>query len=146
LTIFQLAFDSLPSLSEVVAVGTAAAAVPIRSITRLSTSDKFTFWGTSGAEGVESRLIGLAKMMSEIQRGQREDTEDWCWEVTSHGDVDPKEAVEATERPQALLGPSSNSLSSISRLVTSLYPATLLGMWAFFSSPVPAAAIEQSMK
>jgi branched-chain amino acid aminotransferase len=78
----EVEFSSLPSLSEVVAVGTAAAAVPIRSITRLSTSDKFTFLGTSGGEGSESKMLGLAKIMSQIQRGQVKDTEGWCWEVT----------------------------------------------------------------
>lgn len=79
----DVAFTELPELAEVVAVGTAAAAVPIRSITRLSTDDKFTFQGTSGEEGAESRLLGLAKRMSAIQRGQSDDTEGWCWEITA---------------------------------------------------------------
>ncbi len=77
----QLDFDSLASLTEVVAVGTAVAAVPVRSITRLSTNTKFVFANTSGAEGVESRLMGLACTMSNIQRGLCDDTEGWCWEV-----------------------------------------------------------------
>ena len=127
-------------------MGTAAAAVPIRSIARLSTNDKFTFWGTSGADGVESRLMALAKIMLEIQRGQREDTEGWCWEVTSEDGASEDDIVESKETPSILLGPSAQSLSTVSRLLTSLYPATLLGMWAFFSSPLPAAAIQQNMK
>lgn len=77
----EVEFTELQDLSEVVAVGTAAAAVPIRSIERLSTSDKFIFQGTSGEEGIESKLLGLAQRMGNIQRGKHEDAESWCWEV-----------------------------------------------------------------
>jgi hypothetical protein len=110
-----------------VAVGTAAAAVPIRSITRESTSDKFTFWGTSGADGVDSQLLGLAKAMSEIMRGTREDTEGWCWEITAS-----EEAAQPEE--EAPVDTSIQGLSTLRRLLGNLHPASLLGAWAFFGT------------
>lgn len=128
-----------------VAVGTAAAAVPIRSITRLSTNDKFTFQGTSGSEGEESKLLDLAKTMSEIQRGQREDTEGWCWEVTASSSEEYEFEAEQGGGASSTTGDvlpqqATGALSSIGRLAASLYPSSLLGLWAFFVSPAPAAA------
>jgi hypothetical protein len=32
--------------------------------------------------GADSKLVGLARIMLDIQQGKREDTEGWCWEVT----------------------------------------------------------------
>ncbi|KAL6859822.1 putative secondary metabolism biosynthetic enzyme [Amphichorda felina] len=83
----EVPLDTLPSIQEVVAVGTVAVVVPIRSISRLSTSEKFTFPGTSDPEKIESQLLGLARTLSEIVRGDREDIEGWCWKVTEHGGV-----------------------------------------------------------
>ncbi len=129
-------------------MGTAAAAVPIRSITRLSTSDKLTFWGTAGADGVESRLLGLARIMGEIQRGQREDTEGWCWEVV--GEEGPVEGSrqdtekKTDERVVAVLS-GGRAMSTVGRMLASMYPATLLGLWAFFVAPVPVAGVLSSL-
>ncbi|KAJ4178983.1 hypothetical protein NW767_013731 [Fusarium falciforme] len=81
----EVPLHTLSSIQEVVAVGTVAVVVPIRSISRLSTSDKFTFPGTSNPDKVESQLLGLARTLSDIARGNREDTEGWCWKVTEHG-------------------------------------------------------------
>lgn len=72
-------FSSLGALDEVVAVGTAAAAVPVKSLARLSTNEKFGFPG-SGGKG--ARLLALSRLVAGIQRGQAEDTEGWNWEVT----------------------------------------------------------------
>lgn len=68
-------FASLPGLDEVVAVGTAAAAVSVRSISRLSTDEKFEF------AGLGQHLNGLARQMADIQRGRSEDAAGWCYEV-----------------------------------------------------------------
>jgi branched-chain amino acid aminotransferase len=75
----ELPFSSLGALDEVVAVGTAAAAVPVRSLTRLSTNEKYVF-SNSGSE--TGKLIGLARLMMQIQRGKATDTEGWLWEIT----------------------------------------------------------------
>jgi branched-chain amino acid aminotransferase len=87
----DVAFSELSELTEVIAVGTAAAAVPIRSVSRLSSNDKFIFHGTSGTQDVESKLLGLAQRMNDIQRGLKEDTESWCWEVTAPVEESPVE-------------------------------------------------------
>lgn len=79
-------------MEEVVAVGTAAAAVPIRSISRLSTGEKFTFPGTSNPGKGGSHLLELARLVSDAARGNCEDTEGWCWEVT-------ESAVDTDRRP-----------------------------------------------
>ncbi|BCS05485.1 putative secondary metabolism biosynthetic enzyme [Aspergillus luchuensis] len=72
-----LPFSSLGELDEVIAVGTAAAAVPIASIDRLSTGEKYVFQATG-----DGKLCDLARSMRAIQKGQAPDREDWCFEVT----------------------------------------------------------------
>ncbi|KAK1754459.1 subgroup IIIi aminotransferase [Echria macrotheca] len=73
----ELRFSDLHQLDGVIAVGTAAAAVPVIALDRLGTGEKFQFEG-----GDQSKLMQLAGIMVDIQKGQREDTEGWCWEVT----------------------------------------------------------------
>ncbi|KAM7186223.1 Aminotransferase [Naviculisporaceae sp. PSN 640] len=70
----EVRFSEVGKLDEVVAVGTAASAVPIRSLSRLETGEKYTFGGNG-------RLTELAGRMADIQRGKRDDTEGWCWVV-----------------------------------------------------------------
>jgi hypothetical protein len=53
--------------------------VPVRSLTRLSTNEKYVF-SNSGSE--TGKLIGLARLMMQIQRGKATDTEGWLWEIT----------------------------------------------------------------
>ncbi|KAK8076211.1 aminotransferase [Apiospora phragmitis] len=72
-------FSSIGELDEVVAVGTAAAAVPVKSLVRLSTNEKFGFPASDKKEG---KLLGLSRLVAGIQRGHAEDTEGWNWEVT----------------------------------------------------------------
>lgn len=74
----QLPFSKLGDLDEVAAVGTAAAAVPIKCLDRLSTNEKFVFPKC----GEDGSMIELVKQMFAIQRGLAEDTEGWCWKVT----------------------------------------------------------------
>ncbi|KAK8091780.1 aminotransferase [Apiospora hydei] len=75
----DVAFSSIGELDEVVAVGTAAAAVPVKSLVRLSTNEKFGFPGSGKKEG---KLLALSSLVARIQRGQAEDVEGWNWEVT----------------------------------------------------------------
>ncbi|ETS84533.1 hypothetical protein PFICI_02558 [Pestalotiopsis fici W106-1] len=77
----EVPFSSISNLDEVVAVGTAAAAVPVRSITRLSTQEKYSFRSSEAGNG---KLVELSRLMASIQRGNSADTEDWCWEVTGY--------------------------------------------------------------
>ncbi|OJI88452.1 hypothetical protein ASPTUDRAFT_61089 [Aspergillus tubingensis CBS 134.48] len=72
-----LPFSSLGELDEVIAVGTAAAAVPIASIDRLSSGEKYVFQATG-----DGKLLDLARSMRAIQKGQAPDNDDWCFEVT----------------------------------------------------------------
>ncbi|KAK8109023.1 hypothetical protein PG984_014824 [Apiospora sp. TS-2023a] len=72
-------FSSIGELDEVVAVGTAAAAVPVKSLVRLSTNEKFAF---PGSDKAEAKLLELSRLVAGIQRGHAEDTEGWNWEVT----------------------------------------------------------------
>ena len=78
----QLPYGELSRLAEVFAVGTAAAALPIRSISRLSTGEKFEFPGTSGKEGAQSEGLALAKRLMDIQAGRADDLDAWRFEVT----------------------------------------------------------------
>ncbi|RFU28587.1 hypothetical protein B7463_g7745, partial [Scytalidium lignicola] len=68
-------YEELPTFSEVFAAGTAAVLVPIRSIERKSTSDKFVFQGGSSEPGpCYSRLYTTLK---DIQRGIIPDSFGW---------------------------------------------------------------------
>lgn len=83
------------------AVGTAAAAVPVRSITRLSTNEKYTF---ISSDGVEGRLVALSRIMASIQRGRDADTEGWCWEVTGYQRDAPKSLSNLTPQEMSYFG------------------------------------------
>ncbi|OAP62565.1 hypothetical protein AYL99_01792 [Fonsecaea erecta] len=83
----KLPFAAVSELDEVVAVGTAAAAVPVRSITRLSTDEKYTFRDGDG------KLTGLASLMADIQRGRAVDTWNWCHEITGFADKGQKAGI-----------------------------------------------------
>ncbi|EED20868.1 subgroup IIIi aminotransferase, putative [Talaromyces stipitatus ATCC 10500] len=63
-------YNQLADFTEVIAAGTAAALVPIRSITRRSTGDKFTF---------ESGPLcqKLSTYLRQIQRGESSDFPEW---------------------------------------------------------------------
>lgn len=57
-------------------MGTAANAVPIRSITRASTGEKFHFEGSCRGAGVE-----FSQKLKRIQVGQDIDEFGWCCKV-----------------------------------------------------------------
>jgi branched-chain amino acid aminotransferase len=77
---------SIGGLDEVVAVGTAAAAVPVRSITRLSTEEKYEF---PGSDSDSANIMALARLMMQIQRGKAPDVDGWRWEVTGYFETAP---------------------------------------------------------
>lgn len=72
----KIPFSSIHRFSEVFAVGTAANAVPIRSITRHSTKEKFEFDGSSGKVGHD-----IVQRLKNIQLGLEVDEFAWCLEV-----------------------------------------------------------------
>ncbi|KAL2255763.1 hypothetical protein VTK26DRAFT_2741 [Humicola hyalothermophila] len=74
-------FSELGRLDEVVAVGTAAAAVPVRSLSRLGTGEKYTFPRSENGPGP---IAELARRMVDIQRGRAEDTDGWLYEVKGY--------------------------------------------------------------
>lgn len=73
----SIKYEELPSFSEVIAAGTAAALVPIRSITRRSRDDVFEYINENSEEPgpVFSELL---KKLQNIQRGIEKDPYGWC--------------------------------------------------------------------
>jgi len=118
-----------------VAVGTAVAAVPVRSITRLSTDQKFSFRDASGPASAGGRLVRLGCIMSEIQRGRRDDTEGWCWEVTASMDELQLEQEHVHSSLPALL--TEQMWSASSSLLSRLHPRSWTGVWGYLVSSTP---------
>lgn len=73
-------YEELPSYSEVLAVGTAGTLVPIKSITRMSTDDVFSFNG--GCDEPGPCCAKLSSILKGIQQGKMEDRFGWCRRVT----------------------------------------------------------------
>ena len=76
ITRYQIKYEELPSFNEVMAAGTAAALVPIRSITRESLSETSTYIPADSEEPgpVCSKLLSTLKG---IQLGKIKDTFGW---------------------------------------------------------------------
>ncbi|KAL4890005.1 aminotransferase [Aspergillus ambiguus] len=73
----RIAYDEIPRFEEVIAVGTAAALVPIRSVTMHSKNDRFTFAaGDDGQSGGEV-CVKLLQALKGIQSGKLEDQFGW---------------------------------------------------------------------
>lgn len=70
------------------AVGTAAALLPIKSITRKSTSDKFIY--QNGADQPGPCTVKLSDTIKGIQKGKIEDTFGWCVRVEETKLDEPK--------------------------------------------------------
>ena len=68
-------YEELPSFEEVMAAGTAAALVPIKSITMISKNDKFTYQGGSDEPG--PACVKLLTTLKGIQQGKMKDTFGW---------------------------------------------------------------------
>ncbi|KAL4884459.1 aminotransferase [Aspergillus karnatakaensis] len=72
----RIPYEELKEFEEIVAAGTAAALVPIRSITRRSTGDKFEYESGEGAQGGEI-AIKLLQTLKGIQLGKVEENLGW---------------------------------------------------------------------
>jgi branched-chain amino acid aminotransferase len=68
-------YDELPTFTEVIAVGTAAALVPVKSITMRSRNDKFTYNG--GASEPGPACVKLLTALKSIQQGKVKDAFGW---------------------------------------------------------------------
>lgn len=84
----SIKYEELPLFSEVMAVGTAAALLPIKSITRKSTSDKFVY--QHGADQPGPCTAKLSDTIKGIQKGKIEDTFGWCVRVEETKLDEPK--------------------------------------------------------
>lgn len=77
----RIPYEELPEFDEVFAAGTAAALVPIKSITMKSRNDKFEYNAGANNEGGETHKKFL-KMLKGIQNGTEEDRLGWNFVVT----------------------------------------------------------------
>jgi branched-chain amino acid aminotransferase len=81
---YQIFYSELYDFREVIAAGTAAGLVPVRSITRKSTGEKFLFESGNG-EGGPDCLRLRAKLIAILQ-GDEADIFDWCQVVKQDKD------------------------------------------------------------
>jgi hypothetical protein len=81
----QVKYDELADFSEVMAVGTAAGVVPVRSITRYTTGDVFTYLRPNEGPGVCSKT--LSQLLNDTMRGKTTETHGWLEEVEEIMDV-----------------------------------------------------------
>ncbi|KAJ0148350.1 Uncharacterized protein HZ326_9074 [Fusarium oxysporum f. sp. albedinis] len=84
-------YTELPKFSEVVAVGTAASVVSIRSITREDSGERFQYLNQDNDQGRYAHVLSMA--LDSIMRCRAEDTFGWCHQV---GQSTLKEKVEDT--------------------------------------------------
>ncbi|KID81046.1 Branched-chain amino acid aminotransferase II [Metarhizium guizhouense ARSEF 977] len=70
----KVPFAGLNRFSQVFAVGTGATAVPVCSVTRPATGEKYNF----SSEGPGTALV---KRLLDVQRGSQSAEPDWCWTV-----------------------------------------------------------------
>ncbi|KAI9745831.1 MAG: hypothetical protein M1818_000512 [Claussenomyces sp. TS43310] len=77
-------YEELESFDEIMAAGTAAAVVPIKSLTRKSRGDRFTY-GNGGEAG--PACLELYAFLNKIQRGDIADDFGWCQQVKGAKDT-----------------------------------------------------------
>ncbi|KAJ4536985.1 putative secondary metabolism biosynthetic enzyme [Exophiala dermatitidis] len=75
----SIKWDELPFFSEVMAVGTATLLLPIGSITRKSTGEKFVYG--QGNKNAGPCCHALREAIDNIMRGKAEDTKSWCTQL-----------------------------------------------------------------
>jgi branched-chain amino acid aminotransferase len=78
LTDVQIPYPELPYFTEVLAAGTAAMLVPIRSITRKSTNETFKYSSDGPGDGCTTLLQALL----DAQKGRAKSNEEWLWQVS----------------------------------------------------------------
>jgi len=77
----QIKYEELPEFSEVLAAGTAAALVPIKSITRTSRNET-TSYIKADSEEPGPVCVELLRVLKGIQQGKIEDTFGWTSPVS----------------------------------------------------------------
>ncbi|KAF1824336.1 branched-chain amino acid aminotransferase II [Dissoconium aciculare CBS 342.82] len=102
-------YTELPSFTEVIAAGTAAALVPIKSIAMRSTNDTFLYQG--GGDEPGPAIIKLLKQLQGIQRGLVPDPFGWVETVRAYGEGE-FERDGAVEAPAAA-GAQEKALSEL---------------------------------
>lgn len=75
----KIPYSELPTFTEVIAAGTAAALVPIKSITMRSENDKFVYQNGSDEPG--PAYVKLLTTLKGIQQGKIRDDFGWCEKV-----------------------------------------------------------------
>lgn len=75
-------YEELPKFTEIVAAGTAAALVPIKSITMRSRDDKFEYNG--GGDEPGPAVVKLLAQLKGIQSGKVKDQFGWCQPVRAY--------------------------------------------------------------
>ncbi|KAJ5143287.1 uncharacterized protein N7515_002074 [Penicillium bovifimosum] len=95
----RVAYEELAEFDEVIAAGTAAALVPVRSITMRSKGDKFEYTCGEQMEGGEV-CVKLLKTLKGVQSGSVEDTLGWNYEVQAPpkgwAEVEQEQEIEKT--------------------------------------------------
>ncbi|KAI4210966.1 MAG: hypothetical protein LQ351_006193 [Letrouitia transgressa] len=94
-------YEELPEFSEVLAAGTAAALVPVKSITMRSRKDRFVYQGESDNEPGPA-CVKLLKTLQGIQQGTVKDQFGW---------LDFVDAVEGVPGQQATKGVETNGVN-----------------------------------
>ena len=89
-------YEELLSFSEIMAAGTAAALVPIKSITMKSKNDKFTYQG--GGDEPGPACVKLLTTLKGIQQGKIKDSFGWLEQVAEPKGYMPKGAVDGGSR------------------------------------------------
>ena len=82
-----ISYDELPSFSEIIAAGTAAALVPIKSISMKSRNDKFYY--REGSDEAGPAAVKLLSILKGIQQGKIEDSFGWL-EYVKEPDTRPE--------------------------------------------------------
>ena len=90
-----IAYDELPFFSEVVAAGTAAALVPVKSITMKSRGDKFFY--RKGSDEAGPVAVKLLSTLKGIQLGKIKDSFGWLDYVKDPVDFRPEAAANGVE-------------------------------------------------
>ena len=93
-------YEELPSFTEVMAAGTAAALVPIKSITLKSKNDKITYQGGSSEPG--PAILKLLARYKGIQSGKEEDSFGWRSYVEEPKDFQPESKEHVTGSVNAI--------------------------------------------
>ncbi|KAI5201818.1 hypothetical protein E4T39_05062 [Aureobasidium subglaciale] len=84
----HILYSELSDFREVFAAGTTAGLVPVRSITRKSTGEEFTFDSGNG-EG-RPDCLRLREKLTAILQGDEADIYDWCRVVAQDKDCEPR--------------------------------------------------------